>query len=374
MEWAVGGESRIEINLRACTHRRDLPVTPMNCSLLIVDDEPQVLRVLADLLGKEFEVITASTAESAKEVFCRRDVDLILADQVLPGMSGVQLLEWVRQKSPGTIRLLMTGVARFEDAVEAINCGQVYRFVFKPWRADELQQILRNAARSFLLERSHEQLHEELRRLNLELEERVRKRTQELEDTNHQLQQKNWMLEKLALTDPLTGLPNRRAIEHLVRTELRRRARYPSPLALGLIDVDNFKEVNSRYLLPGGDQVLIGLARSFVSSLRTVDTIGRIGGEEFLLLAPETNLEGAATLGERIRLAVETSEYHYKDAKIHVTVSIGFAVALAGAPADFDTIKHAASAAMDEAKNKGRNRCVIRPMCEPPPHLQVVSS
>ncbi len=373
MEWAVGGESRIEINLPACTHRRDLPVTPMNCSLLIVDDEPQVLRILADLLGKEFEVITASTAKSAKEVFARRDVDLILADQVLPGMSGVQLLEWVRQKSPGTIRLLMTGVARFEDAVEAINCGQVYRFVFKPWRADELQQILRHAARSFLLERSHEQLHEELRRLNLELEERVRKRTQELEDTNHQLQQQNWMLEKLALTDPLTGLPNRRAIEHLVRTELRRRARYPSPLALGLIDVDNFKEVNSRYLLPGGDQVLIGLARSFVSSLRTVDTIGRIGGEEFLLLAPETNLEGAATLGERIRSAVETSEYHYKDAKIHVTVSIGFAVALAGAPADFDTIKHAASAAM-EAKNKGRNRCVIRPMCEPPPHLQVVSS
>ena len=139
MEWAVGGESRIEVNLRACTHRRDLPVTPMNCSLLIVDDEPQVLRILADLLGKEFEVITASTAESAKEVFARRDVDLILADQVMPGMSGVQLLEWVRQKSPGTIRLLMTGVARFEDAVEAINCGQVYRFVFKPWRADELQ-------------------------------------------------------------------------------------------------------------------------------------------------------------------------------------------------------------------------------------------
>ena len=137
--------------------------------------------------------------------------------------------------------------------------------------------------------------------------------------------------------------------------------------------MDNFKEVNSRYLLPGGDHVLIGLAKTFISSLRTVDTIGRIGGEEFLLLAPETNLEGAGILGERIRSAVETSEYQYKDAKIHVTVSIGFAVALSGMPADFDSIKHAASAAMDEAKTQGRNRCVIRPMREPG-HLQLVSS
>jgi len=349
-------------------------VVPIKCSLLIVDDEPQVLKVLVELLDKDFEVLTAPTGESAKELFGRRDIDLILADQKLPGMTGVQLLEWVRQNSPRTVRLLMTGIARFEDAVEAINCGQVYRFVFKPWRSDELLQILRNAARTFLLERSTEQLHEELRRLNLDLEERVRQRTHELEETNHQLQQKNWMLEKLALTDPLTGLPNRRAIEHLAKTELRRRARYPSPLALGLIEVDNFKEVNSRYLLPGGDQVLIGLAKTFVSSLRTVDTIGRIGGEEFLLLAPETNLEGASTLGERIRSAVETSEYQYKDAKIHVTVSIGFAVALSEVPADFDAIKHAASAAMDEAKNQGRNRCVIRPMCEPHGQLQLVSS
>jgi diguanylate cyclase (GGDEF)-like protein len=339
-------------------------VTPIKSSILVVDDEPQILKVLTDLLSKEFEVLTAATAECAKEFFARRNIDLVLADQKLPGMTGVQLLEWVRQNSPLTVRLLMTGIARFEDAVEAINCGQVYRFVFKPWRADELLQILRNAARTFFLERSQDQLHEELRRLNLDLEKRVRERTHELEEINHQLQQKNWMLEKLALTDPLTGLPNRRAIEHLVRTELRRRSRYPSPLALGLIDVDNFKEVNSRYLLPGGDQVLIGLAKTFISSLRTVDTIGRIGGEEFLLLAPETNLEGAGILAERIRAAVDTSEYVYKDAKIHITVSIGFTVAPAEMPADFDGIKYAASVAMDEAKTLGRNRCVIRPMCE----------
>jgi diguanylate cyclase (GGDEF)-like protein len=326
----------------------------------VVDDDPAVLATLGRLASREFEVLTAPSAEAAQAIFVRREIDLVLADQNLTGMSGVQLLEWVRGHSPRTVRLLMTGLAKFEDAVEAINCGQVYRYLFKPWRADELLQILRNASRTFLLERSHDQLLEELRRLNLDLEERVQQRTRELEEANHQLQQQNLMLQKLALTDPLTGLPNRRAMDQLARSELRRRSRYPSPLALGVIDVDHFKEVNSRYLLPGGDQVLIGLSKTFAGSLRTVDTIGRIGGEEFMVMAPETNLEGAATLGERIRSAVETSRYVYKDMPIAVTVSIGFAVVEADEPAECEQLRHAASAALQEAKIKGRNRCIVR--------------
>ena len=95
--------------------------------------------------------------------------------------------------------------------------------------------------------------------MNLALEKRVLERTQSLEQANREMQQKNFMLEKLALTDPLTGLPNRRAIDRLAESEIRRRGGYPSALALGFIDADNFKEINRRYLLPGGDQVLIDL-------------------------------------------------------------------------------------------------------------------
>ncbi len=337
-----------------------VPPPPYQCSVLVIDDEPAVRSTLAALLGREFEVVTAESAEAAKDVFARRNIDLVLADQRLPGMPGVQLLEWVRQHSPRTVRLLMTGMGSLEDAVEAINCGQVYRYLFKPWHADELLQILRSASRTFLLERSHDRLLEELRQLNLELERRVEQRTRELKEANHQLQQQNWMLQKLALTDPLTGLPNRRAMDRLARSELRRRARYPSALALGLLDVDHFKAVNARYLLPGGDQVLVGLAKTLVSSLRTVDTVGRIGGEEFLLVAPETSAEGAAVLAERIRAAVEAARYPYKDALIGVTVSIGFAVAEAGVPAEFEQIRHAAAAALDAAKRGGRNRSDVR--------------
>src|SRR5205085_9259794 len=114
---------------------------------------------------------------------------------------------------------------------------QVFRYIFKPWRTDELQETLRMAGRTFLLERSHERLLEELRQLNLELEKRVADRTRELEEANHELEQKNKMLEKLALTEPLTALPNRRAMDRLAERELRRRDRYPSGLTIGLIDV-----------------------------------------------------------------------------------------------------------------------------------------
>jgi diguanylate cyclase (GGDEF)-like protein len=223
-------------------------------------------------------------------------------------------------------------------------------------------ETLQSAARTYLLERSHEQLLEELRQLNLELERRVAQRTRELEETNHELEQKNKMLEKLALTDPLTGLPNRRAMDRLAERELRRRDRYPSPLTIAVIDVDHFKDINARFLLPGGDKVLVDLAKVLQASLRTVDLIGRIGGEEFMVIAPETGMEGAMVLGERIRTAVEKALFTYRDAVIPVRVSIGFAIADEKVEMDYESMKHTAAAALAEAKNTGRNRCVYFPM------------
>jgi diguanylate cyclase len=335
-------------------------VTKFKCSLLVVDDEPYILATLAALLNAEFEVVTAETTDKAKRILQEREVDIILSDQRMPNMSGVQLLEWTRKLAPKTVRLLMTGFAELEEAVEAINRSQVFRYIFKPWRTEELLETLRSAAKTFLLERSHEQLLEELRQLNLELEKRVQERTRQLEETNHELEQKNKMLEKLALTDPLTGLPNRRAMDRLAEKELRRRDRYPSPLSLGVVDVDHFKQINSVYLLPGGDKVLIDLARCLGGSLRTVDNLGRIGGEEFLVIAPETNLEGAHVLAERIRVNVETNVFTYQEHTIPVTVSVGMAVAEAGSQADYEQMKHVAAAAMAEAKRAGRNRCIVQ--------------
>jgi response regulator RpfG family c-di-GMP phosphodiesterase len=187
------------------------------CSLLIVDDESYLLSMLAELLGREFEVLTAASAEEAVEIFQRRPIDLVLSDQRMPRRTGVQLLEWVHQHHPRTVRLLMTAYAELETAVEAINRGQVYHYILKPWRnLDELLQPLRNAAEKCVLERSRELLLDELRQLNRQLEERVADRTRKLEEANRLLEQRAADLEKLALTDPLTGLNNRRAMEQLV--------------------------------------------------------------------------------------------------------------------------------------------------------------
>ncbi len=341
-------------------------MTNYKCSLLVVDDEPYILATLSSLLSEHYEVLTADSAEAAQALFAQRSIDLILTDQRMPRISGVQLLEWVCAHHPQTVRLLMTGFAELEEAVEAINRAQVFRYLFKPWRAEELQEVLATAARTFLLERANEQLVQELKTLNQELELRVQQRTRELEEANFDLEQKNKMLEKLALTDPLTGLANRRSMDRLAERELRRRDRYPSPLTLGIIDVDHFKNINTQHHLTGGDKVLVDLARSLMSSLRTVDSLGRIGGEEFLVIAPETNMEGAMVLGERIRTTVQNTPFYFKEHVIPVTVSLGFAVAEVNVAADYEQMKHIAAAALAEAKVKGRNRCVFQSLTARP--------
>jgi diguanylate cyclase len=340
-------------------------VPESKCSLLIVDDERHILTTLSGLLDQDFEVLVAQSSEEALELLSRRDVDLVLSDQRMPRMSGVQLLEWVGQHRPKTVRLLMTGFGELHDAVEAINRAGVFRYIFKPWRVEEIRKILLDAAHAFQLERRHDQLLVQYRQLNEELEKRVQQRTQELEEANRQLHQKNAMLERLALTDELTGLPNRRAIEHILRSEIRRRSRYRFPLAIGLIDADHFKDINTRYLYPGGDQVLIALGKTLTNTLRGVDTVGRVGGEEFLVVTPETNFDGACVMAERLRLAVETTCTEYQGERIGVTVSVGFAVAESDVLLNSGDLVHLAAAALAEAKARGRNLCVVWPAGQP---------
>jgi diguanylate cyclase len=338
------------------------------CSVLVVDDEPYILATLSNLLkSADYEVLTAGSGEAAQRIFENRSIDILLSDQKMPRITGIELLEWVRIHHPKTMRLLMTGFAELENAVEAINRGQVFRYVFKPWKTEQLEETLEAAARNCRLERRHDELLGELQKMNEELEQRVALRTRELNEAMHDLEQKNKMLEKLALTDPLTALPNRRAMDRLAERELRRRERFPSPMAIGIIDVDHFKSINDRFLLPGGDKVLVDLARVLQASARNVDFVGRIGGEEFMVIAPETNLEGAEVLGERIRTTVEGTTFTFQEQVIQVRVSIGFAVAEPQDHSDFDTMKHQASLALSEAKKSGRNRCFFFAVGGQPP-------
>jgi diguanylate cyclase (GGDEF)-like protein len=270
----------------------------------------------------------------------------------LPDETGLSLLDWVRRTAPRTSRILISGTARLEDAADAINQTQVHRLVLKPWRGEDLLQTLRAAARALLLERSHEQLLDELRKLNLDLELRVAERTRELEIALGKLQE-------MALTDSLTGLANLRAVEMTVQRELIRRVRTPAPITLAMIDADHFKQINTKYLHTGGNHVLVWLAGVLRNAIRASDSLARVGGEEFLVVAPATDAGGAAALAERLRSAVESASTRYDGHPIRMTISLGVAVADAFGEVTYDQLFKCAAEALSEAKETGRNRAVV---------------
>ena len=199
-----------------------------------------------------------------------------------------------------------------------------------------------------------------MRQLNRDLEKRVTDRTRELQDANHLLQQRTRELERLALTDPLTGLFNRRATEELARFELKRHARYPSPLTLGYIDVDHFKQVNTDYLLTGGDEVLRRLARILVGRCaRWIRWVGSAARSSWSSPAKPTRKAPTFWRSASAR-RWSRRPLNIKDYSISITVSIGFAVAEVGVPADYQEMMEMAAGALRNAKEAGRNRSEIR--------------
>ncbi len=163
------------------------------------------------------------------------------------------------------------------------------------------------------------------------------------------------MLEKQAHTDPLTGLANRRHFFEVAEAELARSRRYEAPLSLLMLDIDHFKEVNDAHGHRAGDRVLQQLARSCLEVLRTVDVVGRVGGEEFAILLPETDVDGAVEVAERLRAAIAAVGIPREEGvPLRVTVSIGVST-LAG-NANLDTLMSQADDALYDAKHRGRNR------------------
>ncbi|WP_269531563.1 diguanylate cyclase [Chitinimonas sp. BJYL2] len=172
-------------------------------------------------------------------------------------------------------------------------------------------------------------------------------------------------LEVLSMTDPLTQLANRRAFDSRVNLELRRHARLGTPLCLLSLDVDFFKQYNDHYGHPAGDLVLQSLARTLRSAVhRPADLVIRMGGEEFALLLPDTDTEGACRIAEQIhrQLRIESLPHAYSAAASHVTVSIGIAAARRDTIA---SLTQRADEAVYTAKRNGRNQTCVAPLPEP---------
>jgi diguanylate cyclase len=182
------------------------------------------------------------------------------------------------------------------------------------------------------------------------LVQRVRQMEAQSQDAERRLAEQR----RLALSDALTGLPNREAYRERLATELERCRRFGRPLSLAVCDIDHFKSVNDRYGHLGGDRVLMRIAGLLREQLREVDFVARFGGEEFVMLLPETNLEQAVTALDKVREAIAACEVAFHDQAISITASFG--VAPYPPDAEEQRVFEAADQALYRAKAGGRNR------------------
>jgi len=162
-------------------------------------------------------------------------------------------------------------------------------------------------------------------------------------------------VQKLAITDALTGLYNRRGLFELGQREVERARRYKRPLVAMMMDIDHFKFINDYYGHTVGDQVLQAVAKRCSDNLRRIDILGRLGGDEFTILLPETDMFTASQVAERVRNTVADRPVVTEENPISVSVSLGVARATSATP-DLEVLISRADAAMYIAKREGRNR------------------
>ena len=192
-----------------------------------------------------------------------------------------------------------------------------------------------------------------------ELIDQVRAEKARTDDALLKLQRAHEELEVLAATDPLTGCANRREFELRGTAEVARVKRSGAPLSFVTIDLDHFKQINDRHGHKAGDEVLRAFVVMVKGTLRPSDLIGRIGGEEFALILPDTTLDGAAMMAERLRQLAESEVVNFAGAHLRFTLSLG--VAQYGPDGDtYESLIEAADGRMYRAKQFGRNRVVAR--------------
>jgi diguanylate cyclase (GGDEF)-like protein len=314
--------------------------------VLVVDDSESIRKRIAQILAlRRWDVAAVGSAEQARTALGAEEFDVLAIDMTMPGTSGLALLREIRQTDTDTCIVMLTGEGDIERAAECAEAGAddfLEKASFEPLQGSDFR--LRRAFATRLLEL-------ERRRI-----------AGELHEANEHLQQANAELESLSRTDQLTGLANRRHIEQKLQEEIERCSRYGHCLGVALLDLDHFKKINDTAGHQAGDRVLSDFGRLLTDSLRATDAAGRYGGEEFLVLFPETDLDGVRVCLERLRREASAAPLGPPGLRAHVTVSCG---GTAARPKDRDAetamreLVSRADEALYEAKNTGRNRVVV---------------
>lgn len=314
--------------------------------ILIVDDEPDICASLKWLLESSgyAEIITASDGKQAMEILEEFSIDLVLTDISMPAPSGIELCRHIKSVSELHDIPVVVVTARADQTMleRAFEAG-AHDFLTKP--VDPHALIAR--ARAAL-------------RLKEELDER-RSREEVLVDMTRRLERVNAKLRRLSVLDELTGVPNRRYFNLLLRQEWGRSARESLPLSLVMVDIDHFKAFNDFYGHPAGDGCLARVAGTLNSLVRRPgDSVARYGGEEFVVLLANTGIVGAISVAESLRLAVdELNLPHLRSPLDRITISIGVASALPEPGGNSMELVEAVDRALYAAKSGGRNQVAI---------------
>lgn len=302
--------------------------------ILIVDDNPQNLKILGNVLKEntDYTLAFAMNGEEALEYISKNRPDMILLDVMMPGIDGFEVCENLK-KDPETEDIpviFITAKSEPEDIVRGFRAGGV-DYVTKPFSEAELLMRIRT--------------HIELKKSRDLLELKNRELTEAYEK-----------IELLALTDTLTGIPNRRNITNLMAKEVSRCKRNGGTFSMIMCDIDFFKKVNDTYGHDTGDYVLKEVAAIIQEQIRKQDVVARWGGEEFLIMLPETGINDATRVAEKLRSTLEDHKMKFGGHSFSVTMTFGAAVFEADLGIE-PSIKKADDA-LYEGKQTGRNKVV----------------
>jgi diguanylate cyclase (GGDEF)-like protein len=291
-------------------------------TLLIVDDENISIKVLVDILGPGYTIYTAASGQNAIEKAKECNPDLILLDIMMPDVDGYHTLSELKkcEETSKIPVIFITGLDSDEDEEKALSLN-ASDYITKPINPMIVKLRVRN---------------------QIQIVNQIR------------------TIERLSLIDQLTGIPNRRSFDDRLQMEWKRAKREQTPISLLMIDLDKFKHINDTYGHQQGDIVLQAVVVTLQQAFRRpADFAARWGGEEFIILLPNTPMLGAMSLAERIRTDVEKMEIpYYEGVIIKLTVSIGVNSIIPEQNSSINAFISNADKALYAAKDAGRNKVI----------------